>query len=261
MIIIINNHALGCFWSKQEADEGGEKTAAPLLCCFSPPAKKQRCRWYCYLLSYLSLDRIHCPCPALRDEKQEWATVWQPVWDTQIVFLALPQISYVLLIKLFILSSQPWFWCKGINKALIPHGKYNKVWVKAGVCFGGKEGKKWGCKTTQVFAIYWFQLLSVEKTAGITLCRSVVLVAITIFHFNDLWCWWWFVRPFFFKLCWIILKVSPCRLLTVYPVPWSGPYTMEICTFVLGRAGFNPMFEKSHMVLQAQDWTQGSSWR
>ena len=57
--------------------------------------------------------------------------------------------------------------------------------MKVGVCFGGKEGKKLGCETTQVFALYWFQLLPVEQAAGTILCRSAVVVAITTFHFND----------------------------------------------------------------------------
>lgn len=48
---------------------------------------------------------IRCPCPSLRDSKHEWATVWQPIWDTQIIFLALPHISCVLLTKSFSLSS------------------------------------------------------------------------------------------------------------------------------------------------------------
>lgn len=150
----------------------------------------------------------------------------------------------------------------GRNKALIPHGKYSKVWVKVGVCFGGKEGKKSsrrGCKTTQVFALYWFQLAPVEKAAGTIMCISAVLVAITAFHFSEVW--WWFVRPFLFKLCWIILKVFLFRLLSAYPVPWSGPHSMEVVTSVLGRAEFNPVFENCCTVFQAERWTQGSSWR
>lgn len=80
--------------------------------------------------------------------------------------------------------------------------------------FWRKEGKKQGCKTTQVFTLYSFQLLPVEKAAGIALCKSMVVVAITTFHSSEVRWRWWFVRLFPFKLCWIILKTSPCRLLS-----------------------------------------------